>query len=110
MKYQKMNPEIKRAWVATLRHGKYKQGRFRLRSALNNVCCLGVLCDIIDPSGWSVAKTCDGYVHRECRGRPSEIIEQKASLEEAARSHLISLNDERGQTFPEIADWIERNL
>lgn len=42
-------------WTAALRSGNYTQGRYRLRSGTENpeYCCLGVLCDLIDPNGWS---------------------------------------------------------
>lgn len=42
----KMNPKVKRAWVAALRSGKYKQGKYFLRRPDNAFCCLGVLCNL----------------------------------------------------------------
>lgn len=43
-----MNPEIKRKWVKALLSGKYKQGRFNLKSS-GRFCCLGVLRHVMDP-------------------------------------------------------------
>lgn len=41
-----MNPEIKAEWIAALRSGDYTQGAFVLRSAKDEYCCLGVLCEL----------------------------------------------------------------
>lgn len=41
-----MNKDIKRAWVKALRSGKYKQGRKQLRNGNDEMCCLGVLCNL----------------------------------------------------------------
>ena len=44
--------ELAQTWVAELRSGKYKQGQNVLRSEDNEYCCLGVLCELIDPNSW----------------------------------------------------------
>lgn len=46
-----MDADIKRKWVEALRGGKYEQGRGVLRDG-SAYCCLGVLCDLIDPEAW----------------------------------------------------------
>lgn len=43
-------PLIKR-WVESLLNGTYEQGIGRLNNA-NKFCCLGVLCDLVDPEAW----------------------------------------------------------
>lgn len=48
-----LDPELKSKWVAALRSGKYKQGKYRLRKKDETYCCLGVLCDITDPTKWT---------------------------------------------------------
>lgn len=50
--YAKMDPKMKRRWIRALRSGKYKQGHDRLRTEDNRFCCLGVVCDIVNPDGW----------------------------------------------------------
>ena len=50
-----MNQDIKGRWIAALRSGKYKQHPGVLRSGENEFCCLGVLCDVVDPDGWGIA-------------------------------------------------------
>ena len=50
-----MNKELKEKWLTALRSGEYAQGNGALRKpgdAKDSFCCLGVLCDIYDPSGW----------------------------------------------------------
>ena len=44
--------ELAKQWVAELRSGKYKQAKRVLRTPDDEFCCLGVLCDIIDPERW----------------------------------------------------------
>jgi hypothetical protein len=41
-----------RAWIDALRSGKYEQGRGSLRTNDDTYCCLGVACDVYDPSRW----------------------------------------------------------
>jgi len=38
--------KIRDKWIDALRSGQYKQGHHVLRSASNNYCCLGVLCEV----------------------------------------------------------------
>lgn len=49
--YPNGDKELARAWVAELRNPERKQVRARLRSD-DGMCCLGVLCDVIDPTKW----------------------------------------------------------
>lgn len=49
----KMNPGWKQKWISALRSGSYQQGNSYLRSTSGKYCCLGVLCDLYDPNGWS---------------------------------------------------------
>lgn len=50
-----MRESIKRKWIHALRSGSYKQGKYTLRDIGNNFCCLGVLCDVVDPDRWEYA-------------------------------------------------------
>lgn len=47
----KLKPEIKQKWIKALRSGEYQQTKGRLKRD-DGFCCLGVLCDVYDPSGW----------------------------------------------------------
>lgn len=106
-----MNEEIKVKWVEKLRSGEYVQGHGVLRFN-DEYCCLGVLCDIVDPDGW------DGryYVFSDQSGfaAPPPPLMDEINLDNVAAITLIGMNDgmypDRKHSFSEIADWIEENL
>lgn len=102
-----MNPEIKAKWVEALRSGKYKQTRNALRKSDNRFCCLGVLCDIADPTGWQPAP--GSYRHRHLQGMPDAEILRRADLPRICADELAAMND-GGKPFSEIASHIEANL
>lgn len=108
-----MNEEIKTKWLEALRSGEYKQTTGRLRNSQEEgFCCLGVLCDIMEPESWS-----DDDEHQECFSLPSNDILVKTGMKmflpnidvDYTPSHLSTMND-HGSTFTEIADWIEAYL
>jgi hypothetical protein len=118
-----MDSDIKRQWIEALRSGKYQQGKFALRTVDNEFCCLGVLCDIVRPDGWSdttvesdVAET-DVYEFVEGKdtyeGALPDGVGEAVGIDLWARhdvtDELIEMND-KGTPFAEIADYIEANL
>lgn len=109
-----MDLEWKVKWVDALRSGKYEQGRFSLRTVDDMFCCLGVLCDLVDPGDWRMdgSSAIDGiYTHGGgCHsGVPSRSVTEQVELNRVALDDLTNMND-RGRTFSEIADYIEENL
>jgi hypothetical protein len=113
-----MKAEEKAEWVAALRSGEYPQGQNRLRNVDDTFCCLGVKADLevkkgngrwesfIDPNGfnkWFYFSTTGASF---CGGLPSEMIGGNNETE----GDLIELNDDREESFAEIADWIEKNI
>lgn len=98
-----MNPEIKAKWVEALRSGKYQQGRMALKNG-DNFCCLGVLCDLYDSSGWT-----PGGRFQDRGWEPPQSVRLWADFAESFKG-LIKMNDEEELSFPEIADYIEANL
>lgn len=105
-----MDSKVKARWVAALRSGDYKQGRLRLRTtsklAGDKFCCLGVLCDIEQPTRWRMFKEWanDGSVSQ----LPLE-LRQEVGIGPGEQLSLIELND-GGSNFEAIADWIEEYL
>jgi hypothetical protein len=103
-----MKPTIKRKWVDALRSYKYKQGPHRLYENRRH-CCLGVLARI------QGAKVSRGVLRIGGEDvRPRNAAQYLASpfacgLHRATQAKLASMND-GGKTFPEIADYIEKNL
>lgn len=109
-----MNKEIKAKWIEALRSGKYKQGTHWLRLQ-DTYCCLGVLCDLVDSSGWesnTIGTTHvyarEGYTHNYSKILP-ENIGQELDIPPEISDQLSNMNDD-GHTFKEIADYIEARL
>lgn len=102
-----MNAEFKAKWVEALRSGKYRQTQQALREK-NAYCCLGVACDI---SGFGVWDD-DRFLHEEGNntGYLPTGLRERMGLEQLQESSLITMNDDEGKTFAEIADYIEANL
>jgi hypothetical protein len=120
---------FKEKWIAALRSGEYKQGQRRLcyqRKGGDEFCCLGVAANILVLDGYGkwllkhkaalydggngsfpaaayLTGTAPDWVKRRLKsvkGRVGTEIEDR----------LVCMNDGRGKTFAEIADWIEANL
>jgi len=77
--FKEMDAEIKAQWLTELRSGERQQANGTLRAGGEvtgfSYCCLGVLCDIIDPTLW----TLDGQ-HDGSSGTPSMGVRDAAKL------------------------------
>lgn len=116
-----MNTEIKQKWVAALRSGNYNQGVNTLRKG-NNFCCLGVLCDVVDPKGWKESqlfKTSKKYgygINEVTSTLPYEIMQfagltdRNPTLTFDDKDLMVSQLNDKGITFEEIANLIEEQL
>ena len=101
-----MNQEIKQKWIEALLSNKYKQGTEALKKG-DRYCCLGVLCDVLGAK-WNE------YDHSQFSSPPHNQYLNDGALTLAGLSHdqqfeLALLND-RGASFKDIADRIERTL
>lgn len=113
-----MNPVWKERWLKALRGGDYKQGKGALREG-DKFCCLGVLCDVVDPDGWAKVDestgrgdllVCQQDRHRGCIIGPGTFVADTTDFTDAdSTGRLMTMNDS-GFTFRHIADWIEENL
>lgn len=135
----RMNPVVRDAWTAALESGDYPQGQGALYDELRcttvdgtvsgtpTFCCLGVLCDLAARAGvirlnenMVVYETPDGPYDRErCGGILPEAVARWAglwdsdpfvTLVDGTRASLTNCNDNRGLTFPEIAQAIRTSL
>lgn len=117
---QKMDPELKTKWLEALRGSKYKQAREALKDSCG-FCCLGVLCDIVDPNGWKeniwrrnddMHDDDDDIVYSD--GELGRIMRQYVRISDTDETILISMNDgtngNKLHSFIEIADYIEKHL
>ena len=105
-----IDADIKDKWLEALRSGAYNQTTSRLKrrdeQGAMYYCCLGVLCDIVDPEGWDD----DLHHHGWCR-MPSNKIREISGLSEYVFEveELSEMND-KGSSFLDIADVIEQDL
>lgn len=120
----KFTQELKDAWLTALRSGKYEQTKETLRDN-NGFCCLGVLCDILDPGGWNELGVDEKEKHKyapNVYGKEfCQEYEEDANrwndvqdLLPIAYFKLSSRNDGDDEyephNFSEMADYIEENV
>lgn len=133
----KMNPEAKRLWLEALRGGKYSQAKGQLRSG-KGFCCLGVLADVSKQGSWKETSfgTSDTNFEYLTERRivsssflPKEVaiwafasgpnlqplVEIDAAMSDRTERVLpgirsLSLLNDRGLSFEDIADLIEEQL
>lgn len=104
-----MNKEWKEKWIDALRSGKYKQGQFLLRN-MNKYCCLGVLCDIHPDVKFTGNRAKHSKDLFYTDGGLSSTFREKMELTLDECRELVRMNDRKGNSFMEIADFIEENL
>ena len=122
-----MHKNIAELWTTALKSGKYQQTRGKLRRTTATIeyikgdpetkpvppgmCCLGVLCEISNIDNF---KRNDTYIKHDIS--LPEKVREWAGLKstfgslgnDINRISLSSMNDE-GQTFTEIAEFIDKN-
>src|SRR5580698_2612557 len=99
--------EVKRKWVADLRSDKYTQGYGKLRvhiAGIDKFCCLGVLCDGLDPSQWVCDLDSDEYSYHSFYGFLPLDISAKLGLCNFEVKELVRMNDSKQYIFAQIAD------
>ncbi len=113
--HKTMNKAYKEKWLKALIFGDYKQGKRALRTD-NKYCCLGVICNVINPNGWVRGKNFDShnqYAFISNKFRSASVLPENVSirigLSSAAMDKLTDMND-KGKDFKEIATWIDKNL
>ena len=112
-----MNAAIKALWIEELRNGHRKQGKGRLRTSPNNrFCCLGILCELAVAAGVIPAPTLSGdsYEYEACRSIPPAAVCSWAGMRNStgsyAHGNFLVVDNDRGKTFAEIADIIEKHF
>ena len=112
-----MKPALKELWIKKLTDGSYRQGKEALcwtdRDGSNErFCCLGVLADIgLDDKDWVATPGGYGLEDGEaiCTGSLPTRCREKLGISRDHHHKLADLND-RGMTFPALADWIRQNV
>lgn len=107
----KLSKTLKAKWLEALRSGKYVQGRLYLRqigAGQGRFCCLGVCADI-SGGRWEMGMHRYTFKPDSWNGGEWYARLPKSMLADSAQATLIEMND-RGDSFAQIADWIEANL
>lgn len=106
-----MKAEIAVRLVEALRSGDYEQCEKTLHDG-KDFCCLGVLCDLKEDTEWIATSFPKRFAVNHKSGNtaflPSHII-QWAGTSDHVNSTLSVLNDIKGKSFNEIADYVEAN-
>jgi hypothetical protein len=117
-----MKREVLDRWLTALRSGDYAQVDGALLEIRNGkphgYCCLGVLADLHDPTGWSYTEGtafasyyCEDI--SDCSVLPYNLEErlfgEAGGYNSRVMSQAIEMND-NGNTFIEIADYLEANI
>lgn len=105
--------DIRNRWMEALRSGKYKQTRYKMQDS-EGYCCLGVLCDVVDPDGWKASPFAGlAFLHNGNEVYPPAEVQAKAKLnygelygEIPDSRWLAKLNDNFQLSFEEIAEAI----
>ncbi len=110
-----MDERLVRHWVDALRSGEWPQGTAYL-SQNSEYCCLGVLNEISGNPGIRRKRYDDNYVidyaDMDSCYEPvvNAVFLQSLGLNSWMVKELTEMNDLEGNTFEEIADFIEQNL
>jgi hypothetical protein len=122
-----MDKDIKDRWIADLRSGLFKQGKGVLRDKEDHFCCLGILCNQAEEAGigtWGGSPTGDGirFVPESGEWNTEVLPEYVATwagipkwgsnpnLTGAYRDTTLAAENDRGRSFDEIADLIEKHF
>lgn len=105
------DPVLEAKWLEALRSGKYEQGHYDLRRK-NGYCCLGVLCDIIDPSAWNKVSESEKYTTytwgpKGDAGYLSSALQTELGMSNEDMWELMGMNDGGDYDFNGIAERIE---
>jgi hypothetical protein len=93
-------------WIEALYSGTYTQGIRQLRGQTGEMCCLGVLCDLVDPENWDHPDAATPSWDNHSTQAPKRIAAE-AGLFPLDQTVLYYLNDHYKFTFEEIADYIQ---
>jgi hypothetical protein len=105
----KLPEKVKTKWLEALRSGKYTQTTEILQDDCG-YCCLGVLCKVAAEEGVDLG-TCDnGILNGAELSIDQYDIYEWSGLNNYTEKRLMRLNDEKGQSFDDIADFIEEYL
>lgn len=102
-----MDAKLKADWVTALRSGEYRQFTHGVGDQdTKRLCCLGVAAVVANPE---VRLVCTDDAMEVLRDYGLDGERTEDGYTGTART-LIDMNDEKGASFAEIADYIEANI
>lgn len=117
-----MLDKLKQEWLEALRSGKYPQAVGAMRGWLNEdddgnpldepkmgYCCLGVLCDVVDPTGWENEESGEHALESDDEAYLRQAALEQVGLTDTIQRELATMNDD-GASFADIADQIEESV
>lgn len=107
-----MKKSLRDQWCKELRDPERKQAQGRLHLPDGSMCCLGVLMDIALEWPWEPVMDAGGNLFCYAKGGEAHHLgyeNDHLGLPIDDEDTLMGMNDD-GKTFPEIADWIEKNV
>ena len=119
-----LQPEVKERFLKMLRSGEFPQTKRALRRVMEllgndpcpvGYCCLGILA--VAAGGKETLKRgygCANFEFPDGTKTSGSIlghdVRNRIGLQEVTETHLWNMNDQRGMSFAQIADWVEANL
>lgn len=111
----KLEKEFAKRWIDALRSDKYEQGDGFLENADGKYCCLGVACRMDHPKVNLFKKffidsdgTSSGFISKNLEKTMPALLRGSDDTNEFVK--LVSGMNDGGQSFHQIADWIEENV
>src|SRR4051812_36685956 len=118
MTYEKLPPAFKKKWVEKLRSGEWKQCKERLRSSTKDddgdyhYCVLGTAAHLVGAKKIEGGELAIGQISKRAWSKiPCTLKHNSDDLasNNGAAEELMMMND-KGASFQELADWIDKNL
>jgi hypothetical protein len=109
-----MHPELKELWIEALLSGEIPQAKGRLRRT-KGMCCLGVLCEVIEPRAWFFGEDGWTWLLDEATSFATNLwadsgdsfpLHEKLGIPGHVHVDLQNMNDQ-GKSFQEIANYIK---
>jgi len=96
---------VRRKWYDALVSGKYEQGTGVLRSKNETFCCLGVLCDLVEPASWVTGPLGEVFYMDDTTSLPPARMLDAIGMDYDMMHKFITLNDNRRLSFKQIAEY-----
>jgi hypothetical protein len=107
-----LKQDVKRKWIDGLRNGDYKEGKNALRIIRGHqhlFSAIGVLCDIVDNSGWEEINKYRYAWHHRFYMPETSILENLSGIKYEMLSKILYMISD-GLRFEDIAEFIEEYI